>query len=230
MKLKDSVQALDDSAMHYNSVAEELKLVPATARNANGKHLAVEVDKHAKKRDDLLRTDVNAEILPTLHAIRLQLVEAVTQCRGHLLQVHEAEQDMDLKLSDAAAAKEAAELKFRRADEAYRREKDVLAQLTESTTKALDELETQLSRARDSTGDELRVAASMRRAAEAKAALEARRREHQAFKRATVEAIMDVVAQCASHREIVQERLSEVCMLVCLCVFFVCVVCTSGAP
>lgn len=38
------MQNLDDSAKKYNSTAEDLKLIPHTARNANGKNLAIDID------------------------------------------------------------------------------------------------------------------------------------------------------------------------------------------
>ena len=42
--LRDKVQGLDDAAKKYNSVAEDLKLIPHTARNARGKRLDIEID------------------------------------------------------------------------------------------------------------------------------------------------------------------------------------------
>ena len=63
-------QALEDSARAYNSVAEDLKVVPCTAKYARGRNLSMNVDVKAKKRDGLLKTDVRKDILPALQELR----------------------------------------------------------------------------------------------------------------------------------------------------------------
>jgi predicted nucleic acid-binding Zn-ribbon protein len=43
-KLRERVQALEDSGRNYYAVAEDLKLVPKTARNAHNRDLTIEID------------------------------------------------------------------------------------------------------------------------------------------------------------------------------------------
>ena len=56
--LRDKVQTLDESTRKYNTTAEELKLVPHTARNARGHNLHVDVDIRAKKKSQVLKVRI----------------------------------------------------------------------------------------------------------------------------------------------------------------------------
>ena len=51
-------------------MAEDLKVVPCTAKYARSRNLSLNVDVKAKKRDGLLKTDVRKDILPALHELR----------------------------------------------------------------------------------------------------------------------------------------------------------------
>lgn len=70
-------------------------------------------------------------------------------------------------------------------------------------------METRLLRLRDTATEEARSTAASRRAAEIRAAREAHRAEHARKKRELIDAVMDAVSMCASHRELVQTRLAD---------------------
>ena len=62
---------------------------------------------------------------------------------------------------------------------------------------------------RESASEEARIAAASRRVTELQAAKDARNTAHRRMKRELMEAIMEAVTQCASHRELVQQKLGE---------------------
>ena len=70
-------------------------------------------------------------------------------------------------------------------------------------------MEARLLRLRDTAAEESRCTTASRRAAEIRAARDAKRADHARCKKELVEAVMDAVGQAASHRELVQTRLSE---------------------
>lgn len=41
--LRDKVQALEDSVRAYHSIAEDMKMIPVTARNSRGENLVIEL-------------------------------------------------------------------------------------------------------------------------------------------------------------------------------------------
>lgn len=70
-------------------------------------------------------------------------------------------------------------------------------------------MEARLLRLRDTAAEEARCTAAARRTAELRAAREARRSDHARVKRDLIDAVMEAVSRCASHREMVQSRLGE---------------------
>lgn len=41
--LRDKVQALEDTVRAYHSIAEDMKMIPVTARNSRGENLVIEL-------------------------------------------------------------------------------------------------------------------------------------------------------------------------------------------
>lgn len=210
MALRDRVQALEDTVRAYTSIAEDLRLVPHTARNARGKHLQIEIDVRAKKKDGVLKSEVKRDIIPTLTLLRTELAEQTARLRNELMVEQDAAEELELKSQELEELRAAAEAKLRRAEEAYRREKEAFDQAAEMHSKEMDAMETRLLRLRDTAAEEARITAANRRATEARAVRDARRLEHQRQKREIMESIMNVVAGCASHRELVEGQLSHV--------------------
>ena len=129
--LRDRVQALEDSSRAYNTTAEDLKMIPHTARNARGRHLAVEVDARAKKRTGLLKTDVTL-IVPVLQEERVNLGKQTARLRSDLLTEQDAAEEVDQKRAEFEEQRAAIDAKLSRSEESYRREKEALDQALES--------------------------------------------------------------------------------------------------
>lgn len=129
--LRDRVQALEDSARAYNSIAEDLKLVPHTAKNAHGKHYALEVNVAAKKGARLVKTDVRRDIQPSLVDLRVKLEGTTNDYRNDLNKEQDEAEELELRRASTMEHKVVAESKHRRAEEAYRREKEALDQASE---------------------------------------------------------------------------------------------------
>jgi kinetochore protein NDC80 len=207
--LRGKVQALEESAKVYYTYAEGLKLVPSSARNARGLELGIEVDIRAKKREGLLKTDVRNYILPALHQTKAELCESTHSLRAERMQCEEEAEELQAQRAELTEALAAAEGKLRRAEAAYKREKDMLDQSTAMHTKEMDAMEARLVQLRDTGAEEAKITAAKRRLAETSAIRAARKAEHDRKKKAMMESIMEVVALCASHRESVQQQLVE---------------------
>ena len=207
MALRDRVQGLEDTVRAYTSIAEDLKLVPNTARNARGKHLSIEIDVRAKKRDGLLKSEVKKDIVPALQEFRTELSAISSRMRGDIMSDQDAIEELDIKIAEMQDDLNVAEAKLRRFEEAYKREKDTNDQAAELHAKEMDAMETRLNRLRDTATEEARTTAAQRQATETRAARDMRRSEHARKKREIMESIMDVVGQCANHRELVQQKL-----------------------
>lgn len=210
MALRDRVQALEDSSRAYNGVAEDLKVVPSTARYAKGRNLMLEVDVRAKKRDGLLCTDVRRDILPALQELRAQFLAHTISLRNECMVEKDAAEDSNLNANELQQQCQVCETKLRRAEEAYKRERIILDQASEMHSKEMEAMDTRLLCLRDTAMEETRVSAAVRKANEARLTRGVRYEEHQRRSKEIAAAIMDVVAVCAEHRELVQQRLGDV--------------------
>ena len=137
--LRDRVQALEDSARAYNTVAEDLKVVPYTAKYARGRNLSMNVDVKAKKRDGLLKTDVRKDILPALQELRTEFVAHSASLRNHCLLEKDALEDLAAAMGELEERRQLCEGKLRRAEESYKREREVLDQAAEVHAKVRNE-------------------------------------------------------------------------------------------
>lgn len=208
--LRDKVQNLDDSAKKYNSTAEDLKLIPHTARNANGKNLAIDIDIRAKKKSGVLKTDISTDVLPFLLQLKDQLLSASVSMREDMVTIQDELDDLEMKNGQLEEEKNLLETKIKRTDEVYRREKESLETAVVAHDKEMTDMESRLIAMKDTAGEEARIAAAMRRIAELQAARDARNSAHRRMKRELCEAITEAASHCAAHRDLVTQKLGEV--------------------
>ena len=210
MALRDRVQALEDSSRAYNGVAEDLKLIPHTARFAKGRNLSLEVDVRAKKRDGLLRTDIRGDILPALQELRTEYMGRTIALRNECLAGKDAAEDSSSTSKELQERRTICEAKLKRAEDAYKRERGILDQASEVHAKEMEGMDSRLLSLRDTATEECRVAAAVRRANETRLSRASRCDDHLRRTKEISSAIMDVVTVCAEHRELVQQRLGDV--------------------
>lgn len=205
--LRVRVQALEDSVRVYHSYAEGLKLVPASARNARGQDLGIDIDIRAKKREGLLRTEVRNHILPILAQMKAELTETTLELRAEKMREQEAMDEIEAQRSEILESQSALEAKQRKAEAGYKREKELHDQSAAIHSTELDTMEARLMQLRDTAAEEAKLTATKRRIAEITSLRAARKTEHDRKVAAMKESIMEVVVQCADHREMVQQQL-----------------------
>ena len=207
--LRTRVQSLEDSVKVYHSYAEGLKLVPASARNARGEDLSIEVDIRAKKREGLLKTEVRNHVLPILQQMRAELTQTTLELRSEKMRESELFEEMAHQRTELLESQAALEAKQRRAEASYKREKELLDQSSAMQGSEVDGMESRLMQLRDTAAEEARLTAAKRRLAEINAVRGARKAEHDRKMGEMRHSIMEVVSYCADHREMVQSQLEE---------------------
>ena len=209
MSLRDKVQALEDTVRAYHSIAEDLKMVPQSARNARGENLSIDLDIRAKRREGLLKTAVKKTILPVLQDVKKELNDTTLELRAELMGEQDSLAEIQSQHQELKEAFDSYEVKLRRAEAAYKREKESLDQSNEIQSRELDAMESRLLQLRDTTTEEVKINSATRRIAEVQATRTARQSEHQRKRTEMIEAIMDVVSLAANHREVVQTKLED---------------------
>lgn len=202
------LNALGDATREYNRTAEELKLVPVTARNSRGRNLLLEVDLKAQRGQELIKTDVRATLLPPLQAIRREIAEMVQSYKTDLLRERETLDEVTAKVSEMHEQKASIENRLRRAEEAYRQEREALERAEQGMQDEIDRLQAQVMRMQDAGGADSRLTRTIRRVEQLKEARRMQQLDHEKRRNDLMTAVCDVVALCANHRDMAHQKLS----------------------
>eukprot|EP01038_Epipyxis_sp_PR26KG_P016094 gene16094-21870_t len=209
MILRDKVQCLEDTARAYHSIAEGLKIIPKTARNSRGEDLSIEIDIRAKKKEGLVKTNIRQDIIPILQDIHKQVSEGSLALRSECISEQDAAEEVENRKHELFEAREQYEIKLKRIEATYKREKEMFDQSLDIHGKELDAMESRLLQLRDTATEEAHITSNVRKLNEIQAMRQARLNEHQRKKSNMIESIMDIVSQCANHRENVHQKLEH---------------------
>ena len=160
------VQALEESVTLYQSYAEGLKLIPSTARNARGHDFNIEIDIRAKSKDGLLKSDIRKNITPLLTQLKHELSEITISLRSEYMIENDNYEEIENKRNELEEVKNETEMKIRRAESAYQREKELFDQNVLLHAKEMDAMETRLVMLRDTALEEAKITAAKRRISE----------------------------------------------------------------
>jgi kinetochore protein NDC80 len=207
--LRARLGTLEQAVKSYHAQAESLKLVPATARNARGLDLSIVVDTHSNKRSGVLKTEVRNHILPALQQMKAELMETTYDLRAERMREDDTVGEMEGQKSEYLEVIASSEVKQRRAEVTYQREKELNDQALAVREGEVDTMEARLIKLRDTAAAEATLTAAQRRIAEINAIRAARKAEHERKVGAMKNSILEVVNMCADHREMVQQQLDE---------------------
>jgi kinetochore protein NDC80 len=127
-KLRDKHQELIDLAHAYNTVAEELKLIPMTAKNAKGRKFKIEVNINAEKIENILKTDIQ-ETMNNLESLRESLEKQVQSVTKELYTQQEELEEIETSKQELEQKRELTQAKIQRTEETYNKEKEELDKL-----------------------------------------------------------------------------------------------------
>jgi kinetochore protein NDC80 len=209
-KLRDCVQEVENAARTYNSIASDLKFIPADAVNANKIDFSIKINSSAKELADFLKTDVKTVLLRHIGDVKDKLEKGVTAKKVEQEKKREALEDSEQRKIDLQQQEQSAKDKISRLEDTYKLEKSQLDGLIAMHGKEMQEMEQRLIVARDSGAEEAKAATAQRHLSEILSARENMRAEHARSKASIIDAIETVVSDCAAHREYVMERLSEI--------------------
>ena len=138
--------------------------------------------------------------------MRKDIIEVTQGLKADLIAEKEALEECLQREAERRDAKQAIDHKIRKLEETYRREKESWELTEQMLRDEIDALETRLLKLSDLGGEEARVSAALRRLEELKTRKQAKQSEHERTRNEIMEAILDVVTQCANHREYAQKQ------------------------
>lgn len=207
--LRDEVQALEDTVRSYHAIAESLKLVPQSAKNSRGENLVIEIDIYAKKKENLLKSPINGKIIPILNELKKELVDKTLILRSETLAEQEKVDEIELKISELEAQCQELQKQKAKVENSFKNEKESIMKSWEIKSKNIEELENTLIKMRDTTQEERKLNNLNTKIKELSLIKTNKINEYERKKSALINSIMDIITQCASHREMVQMNLNK---------------------
>ena len=142
------------------------------------------------------------------HAFYIFIVIEIIVCI-HARSLLEELEDIEAQTTTLSEEHINVETKVKRSEELYQHEKEMFDQTQLTHETEMRDIETRLMKVRDTTAEDNRIATASRKIIELQAARDSRQSAHRQMKRELMEAVMEAVTQCASHREFVQQQLSD---------------------
>ena len=226
--LRDRVQSMEEAVRLFNSMAEDLDYAAEATQDVSVQsttkspsklskrqlkkaisNVRINIDIRAKKRSELMQSDIRKDVIPPLHQLKVMLSEAIVLLNSEIMTLQDASEEEELKTVQVQESKLLLESKLRRAEEAYKKEKSALESLAGSHDREMDELESKLIALRDVSATEVKHVSANRKISELKTLRNSIRDEHKKKKKEMIASIMQVVTDAANHREMTQMRLGQ---------------------
>eukprot|EP01039_Chlorochromonas_danica_P011401 gene11401-12741_t len=204
LSLRDRLSYLESSVRSYHAIAEDLKLVPLGNKNARGEDYSISLDIKAKRRDQLLLTDVKNHLLVLLNEVRKELQEMTLELRQEVLEEQERVEEAEGQRAQLVDLSSSQTEKLSFLDQIWSKEKANFDAISALHQKEIFDLEHKLIALRDLAAEEARLTSLTRKIAELTSLKTHYSMEFESKKAMMVEEVLQVVSLCAAHREEVQ--------------------------
>ena len=202
ISLRDRVQKLESTVNMYMLIADDLKVVPSTARNARGMDLQIKIDVRAKKKEFLLNADVKYSILPSLLTLHSELVSNTSSLESDLADMSANILDAGNTCADVKARRSSVGAAAARTEETYRTEKQAYHDSDSLKGEEISSLHARSAdmQAQINKSDELLYSLEQQQR-ELRAAERRYAHSFAAEKSQLLSAVLSVISKSASHRE-----------------------------
>ena len=141
--------------------------------------------------------------------MKAELNETTYDLRNEIIKNEEIISEIDVSRNEYNEIITTMEAKLRRIEVNYKHEKEIFDQNVTIHSKEMDTMENRLMQLRDTNITEATLTSLKRLIAENNSMRIGRKNEHDKKIKLMKESIMEVVSQCADHREMVQNQLEE---------------------
>mmetsp|Transcript_27354 Transcript_27354/g.44524 ORF Transcript_27354/g.44524 Transcript_27354/m.44524 type:complete len:604 (-) Transcript_27354:816-2627(-) len=174
IQIAKKVEEVEKSLVAYRSTADRLKVLPATAKNANGIafDLRLNLNAPASRPDQLLSADVKSVIEPALHKLKESFQSKMRASQEQLLVFKERLDHLDEQRVEKAEELVSTEAKLKKLEAQHRQEKEALAEQLKGIVTETHTLEEDIARQK---------AASTQTIAQSQQIIEALNNEHESL-------------------------------------------------
>ncbi|RKP08982.1 HEC/Ndc80p family-domain-containing protein [Thamnocephalis sphaerospora] len=142
------VDELEKAVQDYHSLAYQLALIPATAANANGKHLEVELNVHAPRVEQIASVDLRQSVKPFLGLLRAEKNAECHKGQDELIAQQETLDQLTEHHADKKGELEVLETRYQKLQLQYNEEREMVNHENITSSAEIDHLEQELQRLR----------------------------------------------------------------------------------
>ncbi|CAM9160165.1 unnamed protein product [Chrysoparadoxa australica] len=210
MEMNERVGELERAVHTYNSKAQALQLIPLGAKNSGGKDYELAVMREfIGDEERMLSNDIRGKIRPALSGVKEAVVKRMHEVRQELLELLDAEEASEEELAELMDANGQLEAKAKRAEETYKREKEMLDETISHRMAEAEALEQRLLDLKDPGELNRLLEKENNKMAELNNKLLIEREAHNTEKEALHRNIIDAITMATDAKEAMQQQLGE---------------------
>jgi len=151
-EIHSKVEALSQQLASYHDQAEELALIPSTAKNAKGRDYFISIDSGRALVDGNILGDqkIKGYLVKHLNSIKETVIEKTREFRENLLILMDEEEELDNQLAEVNETLHQEESKAKRLEDEYGRKKEEYEAMKLSHERILNQLNEKMNDTRNS--------------------------------------------------------------------------------
>lgn len=161
----------------------------------------------AKKKTEIMKSDIKGNVLPVLQQYRNTIQESLTTIQRKLLDAQDEVENGDQNILEEKSSVTEQESKIQRIEELYKREKEACEKTVHSRATEMESLESQVFGCRDVSKEEVSISSNGRLVLELDRMKEEQANKHKIFVKEMHEQMTSVLSACVSQRSLIRERL-----------------------
>jgi kinetochore protein NDC80 len=205
MLVKTQTDELEESAKLYQKKAEELKIAPVSAKNADGVDVSLKFNRLASNVEDMVDKDLKHDIKPRLGEFKIKLVAKYHTVDDDKLAATEKMYAIESKMTDHRDAIAQCSETLARAETSLEHEKELWTEKKRAVTKEIDQVEGRVHLLK--TADESTLAESQRKLDDISTQFQVTKQQFETEKNMMNEALLALTFDLTDHRDYIQQNL-----------------------
>ncbi|KAJ8908493.1 hypothetical protein NDN08_005202 [Rhodosorus marinus] len=201
-------QRVESSLSQYRELADKLKIVPATAENANGVTFTANLTRNASavRPEDLLSVDMKNVVRPALLELKEAFIKSIFETQEEALALQDKIDVLEEKVMVNKDESQLLETRLGKLEGQYKSEKEVLAELLKSSAEESMRVEEDIGSIKRNYEEQLR--SSQRRVASATSDLRDFREHLTQLRAEAASNLLNAIDKLTNHKAHIQQSLA----------------------
>lgn len=205
MATKNEIDELEEGVKAYQRRAEQLKIVPASAKLADGVDLSIKFNRLAADVDDMVNKDLKHDIKPKLGDVKMKLVDKYHAVEDDRFAAEEKLHELTSAITDHRDTISQVSETLRSAEKSLEQEKELWTAKKRAVTKEVEGIDDRVHALK--TDDESALVESQRKVETIHAEYQATKQRFEAEKEMMNEALLSLTFDLTDHRDYIQNNL-----------------------